>query len=175
MLAWYWAACSDCCRAQPQSTAPVWASSSTAPGPGVTHLTMEEQHFVEHVLEHLWDLGWNQFLFPASRNMGEQPRELRSDAELSLLFRKGAFGEEKCCYAFPMPPASPGTPADHCLLCPWFGQREWGTVLQTKSRGDGEQLSPKVASKSCRYPPLCKVLWFLPLLASGNVFLYGNL
>ena len=36
-----------------------------------------------------------------------QPRELCSEADLSLPFRKGAFGELRGCCAFPTPLASP--------------------------------------------------------------------
>lgn len=59
-----------------------------------------------------------------------------------------------------------------CILHPWFRQQEGDTPLQNKVRGDGEQLSPKLGSKPCGCPPLCKALWLLPLLASRIVFFW---
>lgn len=70
------------------------------------------------------------------------------------------------------PACSCHSPAVLGIIRSWFRQQEGDTSLQNKVRDDGEQLSPKLGSKPCASPPLCKVLWLLPLLASRIVFLW---
>lgn len=106
-----------------------------------------------------WDTSWASGGGPADLRRRKQLKSFPSPASDAC-----AGGKRTLPRGWSQPPLSGGrlweiegllcishrtcfspSPTGLCFPHPWFGQWEWRTPLQTKGRGDGEQLSPKVS------------------------------